>query len=723
MGLCRDLILVLVVVTFSWFLFRPHSWSLGIESTSSSQKPVTSQGLQPELAASTGGTPNASLTAAPAPASPQAGVQDPSASNQFYGELHAAAPDAVDRVVRPIPGVLRPVDPIPRRGLSDSIRIENPTPEASQGTTLCSPCRPQALYNPRHDLNPQFPRIPIFIINHNKLTTLQQMVTSLRTYVRTPVDIIVHDNNSTYPPLLEYYRRTPELKVYYYTLADTQVPDVPQDLLDRNLTDTIKQTVLGSVTQSISRWYADHESPYYVVSDSDIAFTEDTPGDVLEFYASALEQHPGYNVVGPRLIINDIPLHYPLREKILLKFWYEDALAVPFKGGSYIGWEGTIDTTFGMYRKSFHFHRKQNGLKVGYPYNARHLDWYHDPAQLPADVEFNMQHSSRVIGTWGTNMLRRVVAQKQTLDSAFGDVEVPKGFTVKLHPIIKSPVLFPAPFWTFYKTDVYSSSWQLAVNLLFRGLQALAGSDATYLDLGFGTLPNVAMAVYYSTRIIAVDYEEHALRKMALVQAMNPKMRRVEGNWSCFLAADNATAPPTVPCADAPKTPNSRTPDGAESAPHSPTAAARASAVSPSSISPWDPVYEGGLRAKPCVAFAGFFAALRIEGPLLAKVDVGRVGLGALPSILKSFWAHAPKPVVVVHMEWFGRPYPLHLQAAVEAEMVRWRFVYRLNYRPIRPKFLNMKMELKWTQTRHSLGCKLCVRCTYFLTLRHLKEG
>ena len=49
--------------------------------------------------------------------------------------------------------------------------------------------------------------VPIFIINYNRLSYIEKFVSQLEMYGFTNINII--DNCSTYPPLLEYYKKIP----------------------------------------------------------------------------------------------------------------------------------------------------------------------------------------------------------------------------------------------------------------------------------------------------------------------------------------------------------------------------------------------------------------------------------------------------------------------------------------------------------------------------------
>ena len=164
--------------------------------------------------------------------------------------------------------------------------------------------------------------------------------------------------------------------------------------------------MLDGVSTTISAWFRDHEAKFYVVTDPDVAL-EDSSGQALQLYAELLERHPEATVVGPMLRVDDIPDHNPFKQNAI-DTWYAlygavTPLAEIVRGNSVRLLAGPIDTTFGMYRADFAFHRLNLGYSVMSPFAAWHLDWYLDPANLTDDQTFYMRHASvvsHVSGTW-----------------------------------------------------------------------------------------------------------------------------------------------------------------------------------------------------------------------------------------------------------------------------------------------------------------------------------
>jgi serine/threonine protein kinase len=235
-------------------------------------------------------------------------------------------------------------------------------------------------------------RIPIFIISFNRLNVLKTVIQSYKNYIKTPFEIIIHDNNSSYGPLLSY-------------LKSLELEGVTVFYHDKNISSGVQ---LNNVALSIEKWFCQNDAPYYVVTDPDIAFEEGC-GDILELYADLLESNREIEVVGPMLRIDDIPDYYPLKQKVIERhyqqFWHKTPLNMTWRGKSIQYQHALIDTTFGMYRRGFKFHRLSQGYRIYNPYWARHLDWYLDPKKMSEDQIFYLNSASEV-GNWSGTWLR-----------------------------------------------------------------------------------------------------------------------------------------------------------------------------------------------------------------------------------------------------------------------------------------------------------------------------
>lgn len=217
------------------------------------------------------------------------------------------------------------------------------------------------------------PKIPIFIITRDRLTVLKESIWSYHKCFKDPFEIVIHDNRTTYPETKKYLKQLEKkgTKVFWNT---------------RDLGNKISE--LNSVKYSIKEYLKKSDSPYYIVTDPDIAFY-DAPGDTLEFYSYLLDKNPWANAVGPWLRLDDIPDSYPLKKRVMqrkFKYWRKNPFKVRFKRNEYSYTILRIDSIFAMYRRSYVFRlKKLNTIGCYSPYAAKHLDWYLDPKNLAPD--------------------------------------------------------------------------------------------------------------------------------------------------------------------------------------------------------------------------------------------------------------------------------------------------------------------------------------------------
>lgn len=225
-------------------------------------------------------------------------------------------------------------------------------------------------------------KIPIFIIVRDRLTVLQDSLGSYVSQIRTPIEIVLHDNSSTYEPMLDF-----------------------QEELERNEDCTIYRTQensLAALTKTITHHMKSSDSPYYVVTDPDIML-DNVPGDILEFYIHLLTKYK-VKVVGPMLRIDDLPNHYPLKKRArrshIRQFWGKEPLCTSWYGHEYHYQYAPIDSTFGIYRKGTKWKNFNQGIRTYAPYIAKHLDWYLDPNKLTKDQQYYAEHTSKTINHW-----------------------------------------------------------------------------------------------------------------------------------------------------------------------------------------------------------------------------------------------------------------------------------------------------------------------------------
>lgn len=204
---------------------------------------------------------------------------------------------------------------------------------------------------------------PIVINNYNRLETLQILIQGLES--RGYHNIYIIDNNSTYEPLLEYYKRC----IY------------PIYLLKKNV---------GHLSIWETGIYKQFTNSYFAYTDSDLEIHPECPDDFIEKFILLLKKYPQALKVGFSLCINDLPDCYKQKEQVQeweKQFWKEEIEANVFKS--------PIDTTFAVYKPYFkgeiidfnHLY-----LRVGFPYSAKHLPWYIDSENLTEEEKYYLAH-------------------------------------------------------------------------------------------------------------------------------------------------------------------------------------------------------------------------------------------------------------------------------------------------------------------------------------------
>lgn len=202
-------------------------------------------------------------------------------------------------------------------------------------------------------------KIKAYIVNRNLLTTLKSTVDFLSKEPR--VEVVVYDQQSTYPPLLEYYKTQ---NVIYNTenggpYSVWKLPNVNDD--------------------------------YYIVADSDCTY-EGVPDNWLDVMLESLKE-VGLPKVGFALSVNDLPDNPVANEAKELELRYR------LKRCRH-GWLSSIDTVFCLYRPKSEF--SYNAIKLFPPYEIKHVPWYLDET-MSDEWKYYLEHASK-ISTWGMKL-------------------------------------------------------------------------------------------------------------------------------------------------------------------------------------------------------------------------------------------------------------------------------------------------------------------------------
>jgi hypothetical protein len=203
-------------------------------------------------------------------------------------------------------------------------------------------------------------QVPVFINCRDRVTPLLPLLDYLERAGCEQVYLL--DNDSTYPPLLEYYEQTPH-----------NVIRLGENRRHKSFWESGLLEELGVRGQ-------------YVFSDPDLIPIEECPLDAIGYFAEVLERYPAYPKAGFGLKIDDLPDHFGMKADVIAwesRFWHR--LIAPRL------YEAPIDTTFALYRSAEHAPRF--AIRTGFPYLVRHTTWYLDSENLPEEHRYYIERA------------------------------------------------------------------------------------------------------------------------------------------------------------------------------------------------------------------------------------------------------------------------------------------------------------------------------------------
>ncbi|MBW3520795.1 glycosyltransferase family 2 protein [Chryseobacterium sp. NKUCC03_KSP] len=216
--------------------------------------------------------------------------------------------------------------------------------------------------------------IPVIIINFNQLYYLEKLITFL--LERKFENIIIIDNQSSYPPLLEYYKRIEDQTTIHY--------------LDENLGH--------KVFYQKPELFDQYAKGYYFLTDADIVPNENLPENFPSKMLTILDTYfRATTKVGMALRIDDIPDSFPLKNEVLSweqQFWQSELEPQVYKA--------SIDTTFALYKPGYFYEEQKDfikGIRIAGSYTSMHGGWYKDMNNLTEEEEF-YQRTANSSSSW-----------------------------------------------------------------------------------------------------------------------------------------------------------------------------------------------------------------------------------------------------------------------------------------------------------------------------------
>ena len=215
--------------------------------------------------------------------------------------------------------------------------------------------------------------IPIIINNFNRLDSLAKLITSLEE--RGYRNIVILDNDSTYPPLLDFYKKTPYEVIY----------------LHENI---------GFLALWKTDVYKRFKKSFYVYTDSDIILDEQCPNDFMSFFLSVLLKKSACMKVGFGIRIDNLPDCYREKESVISwerQYWTNRVDKYLFRA--------RVDTTFALYRPYCKGGSSPHLVfRTDFPFVIQHLPWYQDTNNLSEEEKYYISHSKKA--TFWTGRLK-----------------------------------------------------------------------------------------------------------------------------------------------------------------------------------------------------------------------------------------------------------------------------------------------------------------------------
>ncbi|MBX7050496.1 MAG: hypothetical protein K1X54_00530 [Flavobacteriales bacterium] len=214
--------------------------------------------------------------------------------------------------------------------------------------------------------------IPVIINNRNRLTYPMMLIDWLEKAGMK--NIIIIDNASTYPPLLDYYQKS-----------------------------THRVIRLSENIGPLAIWWCDElrdlTSHYYIYTDPDV-LPDHSPGtQAFELMLAGLKKNLTLDKIGYALRIDDLPDFFALKADVIVweeQFWKnkvdEHFFAAP------------VDTTFAMYAPFARGGGECKAYRTNFPFVAKHLPWYENSSDPGEENLYYRTHAAAQNSHW-TNLM------------------------------------------------------------------------------------------------------------------------------------------------------------------------------------------------------------------------------------------------------------------------------------------------------------------------------
>lgn len=210
--------------------------------------------------------------------------------------------------------------------------------------------------------------IPVIINNYNRLTYLMKLIKWLEQAGMRNIYIL--DNDSSYPPLLDYYSKCSHRVVFLKKNEGYRALWLRPEL--RHL---IKD--------------------FYIYTDPDVVPDAYCPMDVIEVMYTNLKSNFKIDKIGIGLRIDNLPDHYSLKQKVI--DWESQFHKKPVNELFY---QAPVDTTFALYAPYSEGGGECKAYRTRAPYQVLHLPWYENSVHPDSESLFYLQHQKGASTHW-----------------------------------------------------------------------------------------------------------------------------------------------------------------------------------------------------------------------------------------------------------------------------------------------------------------------------------
>lgn len=247
-------------------------------------------------------------------------------------------------------------------------------------------------------------KFPVFLIVYNLLTPLQQMVKDIWRMGGIPILI---DNQSTYPPLLDWVNEVKDRDdLIYHRMEKNYGP---------RIVHTMASDKYSPDWQKIQEVYKEKSGEelkrnFVFISDSDLDLSA-IPDDGLQVLYKIAQTNMNslgrrYKKIGFSLRIDDLPDTEAGR---YTKQWESHFYQTKRQVAGYYAYEALLDTTFQIYMPQLRFTGTFFGpaLRLAEPYIARHIPWYWTEESLNDEIRYYLSHLEHLDVVCHSRMLKQ----------------------------------------------------------------------------------------------------------------------------------------------------------------------------------------------------------------------------------------------------------------------------------------------------------------------------